>query len=176
VAFDEWLLGALWRPSTTYLHLKEPRVPQLGWILLAIFSLESIGLLCNPITVDGMTPSATSLLVWVFLLLLLFHLYQSALLLLAARWSGWALAWTGARRLITLSWATVLVEDLITLPLALTGQWAWVTGVGILCSAWQLISLSRGIVALSGWQRSRAVAVALFAVVPYRLALLFLAG
>jgi hypothetical protein len=176
VAFDEWLLGALWRPSTTYLQLKELRAPQLGWILLAIFSLESIGIIYNPPTADGATPSAGALLLLVFLLLFLFHLYQSALLLLAARWSGWALAWTGARRLITLSWATVLVEDMITLPLALANQWAWVTGVGILCSVWQLISLSRGIAALSGWQRSRAFAVALFAVVPYRLALLFMAG
>lgn len=176
MAFDQWLLGALWRPSTTYLHLKEQRVPTLGWILLTVFSLESIGIIYNPPTQDGMTPSVGALLWLVFLLLFLFHLYQSALLLLAARWSGWALPWAGARRLVTLSWSTVLLEDLVTLPLALMNQWTWVTGIGILCSLWQLISLSSGIAALSGWSRGRALAVALFAVVPYRLALLFMAG
>ncbi|HLO02076.1 MAG TPA: hypothetical protein VK191_03095 [Symbiobacteriaceae bacterium] len=172
MAFDQWLLGALWRPSTTYLNLKEPGTPTLGWILLAIFSLESAGALFTPTAADGPTASVGALLTTVFLLLALLHLYQSTLLLAAARWAGWSLPWAGANRLITLSWSTVLVEDVVTLPLALTGQWSLVTTIGILCSLWQLISLSRGISALSGWDRRRSVAVALFAVVPYRLLLL----
>jgi hypothetical protein len=172
VAFDQWLLGALWRPSTTYESLKGPGTPTLGWILLTIFSLEAIGAVFMPATGDGATASTGSVLTSIFLLLLLLHLYQSTLLLAAARWAGWALPWAGARRLITLSWSTVLLEDLVTLPLALTGRWSLVTTIGILCSCWQLISLSRGIAALSGWDRRRAVAVALFAVVPYRLLLL----
>jgi hypothetical protein len=171
VAFDEWLLGALWRPSTTYLNLKEARTPNLGWILMAILTLEFTGAWVIP-TAEGPTASAGALFTTVALLLLLFHLYQSTLLLAAARWAGWALHWVGANRLITLSWSTVLLEDVITLPLAIAGQWSLVTTIGILCSLWQLISLSRGIAALSGWDRRRAVAVALFTVVPYRLMLL----
>lgn len=172
VAFDQWFLGALWRPSTTYLQLKEPGAPTLWWILLAIFTLESTGVLYIPTTGEGPTASAGAMITSVLLLLALLHLYQSTLLLAAARWAGWSLPWAGTNRLITLSWSTVLVEDLVTLPLAMTGQWSLVTTTGILCSLWQLISLSRGIAALSGWDRRRAFAVALFAVVPYRLLLL----
>lgn len=175
MAFDQWLLGALWRPSTTYLSLKEPGPSTLGWILLAIISIESTGALYMP-TADGTTLPAGALITSVLLLLALFHIYQSTLLLAAARWAGWALPWAGATRLITLSWSTVLLEDLVTLPLALTGQWSLVTAIGILCSLWQLISLSRGIAVLSGWERRRAMAVALFVVVPYRLLLLLFFG
>lgn len=176
VAFDQWLLGALWRPSTTYLYLKESNARTLGWILLAIFSLESTGALFIPAGTEGPTASAGAVIASVLLLLALLHLYQSTLLLAAARWAGWKLAWAGANRLITLSWSTVLLEDLITLPLALTGQWSLVTLIGILCSLWQLISLSRGMAALSGWDRRRAVAVALFTVAPYRIFLLIFFG
>lgn len=172
MAFDQWLLGALWRPSTTYLHLKESSTRTLWWILLAILSLESTGALFIPAGTEGPTASAGAVITSVLFLLALLHLYQSTLLLSAARWAGWRLAWAGANRLITLSWSTVLVEDLVTLPLALIGQWSAVTVIGILCSAWQLVSLSRGIAALSGWDRRRAVAVALFTVVPYRLLLI----
>lgn len=172
MAFDQWLVGALWRPSTTYLSLKESNTSTLWWILLTIFTLESTGALYLPTGSEGPTASAGALATYVLLLLALLHLYQSTLLVAASRWAGWALPWAGANRLITLSWSTVLVEDLVTLPLALTGDWSLVTTIGILCSAWQLISLSRGIAALSGWDRRRAVAVALFAVVPYRLLLL----
>lgn len=172
MAFDQWLLGALWRPSTTYLHLKEPVTRSLGWILLAIFSLETTAALVFSAGADGPTASAGALITNVLFLLALLHLYQSTLLVSAARWAGWRLHWAGANRLITLSWSTVLLEDLVTLPLALTGQWSLVTTIGILCSVWQLLSLSHGIAALSGWDRRRAVAIALFAVVPYRLFLL----
>lgn len=172
MTFDQWLLGALWRPSTTYLKLKEESAPTLGWILLAIFSLEATGALFIPTASEGPTASVGALLTSVFILLLLLHLYQSTLLLAAVRWAGWGLSWPGARRLITLSWSTVLVEDLIRLPLALTGQWSLVTGIGLLCSLWQLLSLSRGIAALSGWDRRRAIAITLFVVVPYRVLLL----
>lgn len=176
MAFDQWLLGALWRPSSTYPHLKEPSTPTLGWIFLAIFSLEAVAALFLSTGTEGPAVSAGALLFYLFLLLSLFYLYQSTLLLAAARWAGWALPWAGAGRLIMLSWATVLAEDLLTLPLALIGQWSLVTTIGVLCSVWQLISLSNGIAALSGWDRRRAVAVALFAVVPYRLLLLLFFG
>jgi hypothetical protein len=174
LSFDQWVWGALFRPTTTYPRLKEQVVPGLGWILFTIFSIEATALLVDPPLVDGAPPDSSSLVLMTAFLLVLLHQYQVSLLLAACRWSRWGLSWAGANRVITLSWTTVLLEDLVTLPFALTDHWAWVIGLGIIASVWQLLSLALGLSALAGWSRWRALAVALFAVLPYRLMMIWL--
>lgn len=170
----DWILGALFKPSSTFLRATTEMRLSYWWILISIFTLEVVAAIYSPVDagVGRMEPFVVGLYTITFIMVL-FDV-QGLFMMGSARLFGWPLPWIDALKYTGLSWSVLFLEDVITFYFMLKGNHLVILVVGILMYAWLAITLSAGIKAVSGLTWMKSSAVAILASAPWRGGVLWL--
>lgn len=172
--FIEWVAGVLFRPSATFEHARQHLRFGYWWIILSVFTLETVASLYMPAT-EPVTAVPTDVFVMFMAFYTLFIFDIHALLLRGAAWAlGWKLLWSDALKYTGLSWSVILLEDIVTFYPMLKGQVAIVLWAGLPFMLWHLISLTSGVKRLTGYAVWRAALVAAVATIPWRAVIFWL--
>lgn len=169
--FLQWVFGMLFRPGDTYLRAREQLRFGYWWIVLSVFTLESIFEVyrVNPPLPLGI--SASEAVLNVIIVLLIYFDLQAVCLLGSARVFGWQITWAEAVKYAGLGWSFFLIQDLAFFSFNVRGDFDFLIWAGLPFSLWYLIALTAGIRRLANLTTLRALMVATVAFVPLEAAL-----
>lgn len=175
MALPDWIRGMLLRPAETFAQAqKEMRYAYL-WILLCVFTIEAVMLLYHPDVRSAGPGVPTDLLLFnLFSLLFMIFTIQAGLLFWSGLAFGWRIRLTDALKYTGLIWVYFLAEDVVTFVPYLRKQDMLTLWLSLPFLLWRIGALTAGIRAVSGQPRTRALAIALMATLPWQLPLLYL--
>lgn len=170
--FTQWVFGILLRPGDTYVRARDQLRFGYWWILLSVFTLESIFEVyrVSPPLPLGVTPSMA--VMNVIIVLMIYYDLQALCLLGAGRVFGWRISWPEALKYAALGWSFFLLQDLVFFSYNVQGNFAFLIWAGLPFSLWYLLALTAGVKRLANLSTGRAFLLATLAVVPLE-ALLF---
>ncbi|MFO7273793.1 MAG: hypothetical protein DIU55_002855 [Bacillota bacterium] len=175
MALPDWIRGMLLRPADTYAQAQTEMRYAYLWILLSVFTVESVMLLYHPSTRSAVpsVPAGALLLILLHLLLTLFAV-QAVLLFWSARLFGWKIQLQEAAKYTGLIWTLFLVEDIVTfVPYLRQRDWL-VLWASVPFLVWRVAAQTAGVRRLSGLSWGRALGLVLIATLPWNLPLLYL--
>lgn len=170
----DWILGALFKPVTTFVRSQTEMRLSYWWILISVFTLEVVAAIYGPkdsgvVRVD---PFVTGLYTVTFIMVL-FDV-QALLLMGGARLFAWRLPWIEALKYTGLSWSVLFFEDVLTFYFMLKGDHTLVLAAALPMFVWLAITLSVGVRAISGLTWIKSISIALLATAPWRGGVLWL--
>lgn len=173
MALPDWILGVLLRPGQTFLHARDQMRGAYWWILLSVFTVESVLVLYSPAVSRMLPRPSADLLLFNLLTLQLAIFWTQAICLLGVGFFfGWRITFGEAMKYTGLTWALYLLEDLVTFYPYLKEQYTLLFWVSIAFALWRMAALAAGVRQLSGFPAGRAILTALLATLPWQVPLL----
>jgi hypothetical protein len=145
------------------------------WILLTVFTIESVMTIYHPIT-RSQVPSVSADVVMSNLLSVLFLIFSVQVFFLfgASNALGWKLAFADAVKYSGLTWTFFQVEDIVTFFPYLREMNLLIFWMAIPFLLWRIAAQAVGIRVVSGLSLPRSALICLAATLPWQLPLLYL--
>lgn len=164
----EWIVGALFRPSTTFTRARQELHFDYWWILLSVLTLNILVALYQPLPAGQESVPTLFVILYVSTVLLVLFDLQALLLLGVGRLFGWRPTWVEIIRYVGLAWSVHLVESMATFPLALRGESVALLWISIPFLIWYVVILSAGVRQLSGLSLGQSLLITLLATLPWQ--------
>jgi hypothetical protein len=160
--FFDWVMGVVFRPSSTFERSRTQLRFGYWWIVLCVMTLDCVLSIFHPRVGTGV--DAWSITVWSVILqdLVLFDI-QGLLLLGVGRLQGWKATWPEVVKLTGLLWSFLLLSDLAVFYPGLKDMTTVELALTALFGAWYVIAAIIGIRKVAGLPFWRALLTGLVA-------------